>query len=111
MLRQGIIGTIQEFRLYDPRKTNQLPGGFMFARAAEYLPDLGGWVAQCHACGCLRALVIDNKKQIWQCNKCNRAGMFKKIEAMKKEQKKNIKIRKRGRKEKRENENRKTIPR
>ncbi|MBA7608123.1 hypothetical protein ES703_15298 [subsurface metagenome] len=80
MLRRGRLGAIEEFELYDPIRTSRLPGGFMFARAAEYLPQLGGWVAQCHACGYLRALVIDDRKQIWQCNKCNRAGMFKKAE-------------------------------
>lgn len=104
MIRQGIIGTIEEFELYDPkglpRRTNRLPAGFMFMRAAEYLPELGGWVAQCHACHNLRCLEIDPGKETWQCSKCNRAGTFNKIEAMNRK----IKIRKTGRKRKKRNE-------
>lgn len=81
MLRRGTLGAIEEFELYDPRRTNQRVG-FYFQAIAEYLPDLGGWLAQCHACGCLRCLLINEKKETWQCSVCNRSGTFKKIEAM-----------------------------
>ncbi len=75
---EGEIRVFEE--LYDPKKTNQLPGGFKFTAVAEWLPDLGGWLSVCTQCKNFRCLVVDPVKQKWWCEKCNRSGPFMKPE-------------------------------
>lgn len=89
MLRQygKYQGDIQQFELWDPKRTNQ-KAGFYFTAVAEWLPDVpdegeGGWLSVCEVCHNFRCLKIDVFKQTWECSKCNRKGTFKKPEEKK----------------------------
>ena len=86
MLRQygRYQGEIQQFELWDPKRTNR-KAGFKFTAVAEWLPDIpdegkGGWLSVCTVCKNFRCLKIDVLKQTWECLKCDRKGSFKKPE-------------------------------
>ena len=77
-------GDIQQFELWDPKRTNQ-KAGFKFTAVCEWLPDVpeegkGGWLSVCEKCHNFRCLKIDIQKQTWQCLRCLRAGTFEKPE-------------------------------
>jgi len=74
-------GEIQEFELWDPKRTNRL-AGFYFSVTCEWID--GQWLSFCEKCHNFRCLKIDILKQTWECLKCDRSGPFKKPEPEKK---------------------------